>query len=146
MSKLTSYAEEAPFMNIAIEVDGKVYKFNLDTELKIHETKLNTELKEQSRSYAFICMLRNELNQQSKRKFTAMKRKQDELFLKFKAKTDKVTEATAQAKNDKSIIKMQDELDSIESLKSVLDIAVASFTQRKDLLQTLSSNTRKQNT
>lgn len=146
MGKLTDYAEKADFMNIAIEVDGKPYKFNLDTELRIHETKLNDELKNQTRSYAFICMLRNTLRMQLKQKTTNLRRKQDSLFLKFKKETEKVTEAQAQAKSDPKIIKAQDEVDSIQSLLEVLDIAVNSFTMRKDLLQTLSSNTRKQNT
>lgn len=145
MSRLTDYASKAPFMNVAIEIDGQTYKFNLDIQLKIHETKLTTELKEQPRAYAFLCMLRNKIIQQAKKKEKQLERKKNNLFIEWKAKTDKVTEATKNAATDKEVLKLEDELDTIKNLRSVLDICVNGFEQRKDLLQTLSSNLRTEN-
>lgn len=147
MSKLRQYAEKASFMNIAIELDGKVFKFNLDEELIVKETKLNLEVKEQPRNYAFLAMLRTKIKVKIKDQYKALKRKEAELYNKYKDElnTDKVTHINAKVKEDKSLRKLQDTIDHTEHLKDVLDVAVESFMQRKDLLQTLSSNIRKEN-
>lgn len=145
MSKLIDYAAKADFMVIALEVDGKQYKFNLDQELRIQETKLNTELKQQTRQYAFLCMLRNKVKMQVKQKTRILKQKKDALFIKFKATTDKVTEASKRVDTDLGVMKLQKQIDTFTDIQDILDIAVNAFNQRKDLLQTLSSNIRTEN-
>jgi hypothetical protein len=145
MNKLIQYAQEADFMTINLEIDGKKYSFSLDKELRIVETKLNQELKDQARSYAFLAMLRNKVKQQVKHSQRELTNLENALFFKYKEKTDKVTEATKQSKSDPKYLKKQTNLDRLQEIQDVLDIAVTAFLQRKDLLQTLSSNIRTEN-
>lgn len=144
MSKLTKYASEADFMNVSIEIDGKVYKFNLDIQLKIEETNLTTSIKEQPRSYAFLCMLRNKVKVEFKRKSKTLDRKKAELYNKATEGKDKtkVTDIRAKVAVHPEVKKLEDELEHFDELRHVLDICVDSFEQRKDLIQTLSSNLR----
>lgn len=145
MSKLINYAEKADFMNISLDIDGQKYAFNLDKELRIAETKLNEEIKDQTRGYAFLAMLRNKVIQQQKKKQKQFERKKNSLFIEFKKTTAKVTEANQQALATPELRKIQDQVDNLTEIREILDIAVNAFVQRKDLLQTLSSNTRKTN-
>ena len=145
MSLLTQYAEKAEFMNVGLEIDGKPYKFNLDLQLKIQETKLNTELMDQPRAYAFLCMLRNKVKLEVKRKVKLLDRKKAGMYNHYAETMEKVTDINNKIKGSKTIRKMQDDIDAYDDIKSVLDICVDSFNQRKDLLQTLSSNLRIEN-
>lgn len=140
--KLVRYATKADFMNIAIELDGKAFRFNLDNELRVSVTNITNELKDQPRAYAFLCMLRHKILVKLKDEQKNHKRKKDKLFLKYKQTMEKVTEASARAADDPLIQKLEDKLDAITQIKDVLDIAINSFEQRSRLIQTLSANER----
>lgn len=145
MSKLTEYSAKASFMNVSLEIDGKPYSFNLDIQLKIEETRLVSILKEQPRAYAFLCMLRNKVKIEIKKKAKELERKRAGLYNTLAKDMDKVTDINNKLKSNKNLRGMQDRIDDLDEVKSVLDIAVDSFNQRKDILQTLSANLRKEN-
>lgn len=146
MSKLTDYAKTADFMNVSLEIDGKPYKFNLDLQLAIIETKLSTQIKEQPRAYAFLCMLRNKVKIEYKKAVKELDRHKNSLYHAEVAKDAKakVTNVKNAVAVNKQVIAMENKIEELENLRSVLDICVTSFEQRKDLLQTLSSNLRQE--
>ena len=145
MSKLTEYSSKASFMNVSLEIDGKPYSFNLDIQLKIEEEKMVTHLKEQPRSYAFLCMLRNKVKIEIKKKAKDLERKRAARYNQLAETMEKVTDINNKLKSNRLFKEMQDVIDDLDEIKSVLDIAVDSFNQRKDILQTLSANLRKEN-
>lgn len=131
-------------MNVNILLDGKTYSFNLDAELRIEMTKLTGEIKDQPRSYAFLAMLRQKLVVKQRDMDKELKRKKDGMFLKHKQTIEKVTEANAKVNADKEVQKMQDRVDHMNDLISVVGICLNASEQRSRLIQTLSANERKE--
>lgn len=139
-------------MNIEINYGGKVIRFNLYDELKIDDTNAGTlgnELKFQPSSYGFLILLHKKLLSTFETLKQRRKKAWASAYLSAKKSSQTGTRflpdemAKAEADNDSKYnkltllcIKAKDDADTIFA-------CMKSFEQRKDLLQTLSSNNRK---
>ncbi len=132
-------------MDVKIKYGKEVFEFNLNDELKISDSNRDNEIRNHPRSYAFLCMLSvklktivKELHQESKRVYAKRM-----AYLREKAPS--VKEAEIKIRYDKKYLKALDDVTNAEELKDIVDVSVRAFEERKDLLQTLSANTRREN-
>ena len=143
MSKLIEYSSTSPIMDIKIKLNDKVYAFNLDKELRISENRVGAHLMNQARSYAFVAMLHKKLIIKVRDHQKHIARVRD---LAISRHTDSMGIMAAKAKsaNDPKLKKLEDELMHIEEARDTIEVCVRSFEMRKDLIQTLSANIRKE--
>ena len=135
-------------MRVRLSYDGEEFDFNLAAELKINREGLDKELKNHATSYAFISMLHVKLVIKHKElnKSLAAKKNRKIPMVRKQQGLSSLKEAEAYLlKNDKKLRDGERELLALEELKDVLEIAVKSFEYRKDLLQTISANKRREN-
>lgn len=144
MSKLIKYAESSDIMNIKIKYNNQVFDFNLDTELKVSESNIATHLKNQTRSYAFIAMLHKKLIIKVRDEQKAFNRIKGEELASLAAKSGAKWKAEAEISSLPRLVKMERNLLELEEARDVLEVAVRTFEMRKDLIQTLSANIRKE--
>lgn len=136
-------------MFVSITYNGEKIKFNLGKEVQIDEDDLEKELQGQPNKYGFLLLLHKKLLTEFEIAKTTKKKKWAHLYLKAKEEmrngrpiNDDMAKASADS-NSKYIelclrcIKIKDSADTIFA-------AVKAFEQRKDLMQTLSSNIRAQ--
>lgn len=143
MSKLIEYSSTSSIMDIKIKLNDKVYSFNLDKELKISESRVGVHLMNQARSYAFVAMLHKKLIIKARDQQREISRAKDSAVSKW-AETMQITAAKAKAANDLKVKKLENDLMQIEEARDTIEVCVRSFEMRKDLIQTLSANIRKE--
>jgi len=149
MAKGLNLSRTAQLANIRIKYEGEVFKFNLFEEVKITERLLEMEIKEQPSYYGFLTLLQKKLLTRFEDLKLERKKVEGTLFLQFKQEkgangrpmTDDMAKASVLSHKDfilasRACIKAKDDADTIWA-------CVKAFEQRKDLLQTLSSNTRR---
>lgn len=150
MTKKLKQYNSSKLMEISITHKGEKFSFNLFEELKIrNEILMNGDLKTQSSYYGFLMLLHKKLLTTFEELKAERKRIYGVLFFKAKGRvlnnrplSDDLSKAWVE-KNPKYLkatlncIKAKDQADTILS-------CVRAFEQRKDLLQTLSSNVRKE--
>lgn len=149
MKRLSKYYK-SDLMNIQIVYGGKTYRFNLHEELKINEAIINSEIKSQPSSFAFISMLHKKLMEQFESLKQERKRTWATLYLRGKDKfiggrpySDEMAKAYAEKHPRYKTI--TDQCIAVRTNADALYTCVISFIQRKDILQTLSANNRKEN-
>lgn len=147
MSKRLSQYRNLGFLNITIEYGKEVISFNLMDELKVDPDVINNELKTQASKYGFCLLLHKKLLTQYE--YLCKRRQKMWAKLFFKAKEQKINgrpysddlaKAWVETQSEyvaltKKCINAKDDADTILS-------CVKSFEQRKDLIQSLSSNIR----
>ena len=142
-------------MEVNIVFNGETIKFNLNDELKISETRMANELKEQPSIYAYISILHKKLIIQHESFEVKLSKMYGKLFNNYKAsKTSKHYEQTHRPPSDdvcknyvlgatdyvdlqKKVLKAKEDMLTLGSI-------VRRFEQRADLIQTLSANMRKE--
>lgn len=138
-------------MNVDIRYNGQRYRFNLFEELQVSEDSINKELKTQSSSYAFLTQLLVHLEKLSKELEMEQKAawaKSYSIFKEEKGNNGRpLTDDLAKAKADKSKTYITAHKAWLNALfqKGIIQKAVVSFEQRKDLIQSLSANLRNEN-
>lgn len=149
MKKLKDVIKGSTLPNIRVKYGEEVFKFNLFEELGINENQLDKEIKEQPSYYGFLFMLHKKL----KTRFETLKqeriRLEAELFLQYKNEkqsngrplNDEM--AKASVLTDKAYVKLTSQCIKAKDDEDSLFACVQAFSQRKDLIQTLSSNNRK---
>jgi len=143
--KLVKFAETSDMMNIEVVYGTQTFKFNLDEELRIDESAINKHIKGHVRSYAFLSMLYVKLKIKQRDQGRVIKRIYNNLIAEYKPKYKTITEAEAvMRKESKKLREAEDLLGKIEEQHDLIGVAVRSFEARKDLLQSLSANTRKE--
>lgn len=150
MSKRLQAYGDSPLMIIRITHEGEKFTFNLYKELRIrNESLMNKDLQQQPSYYGFLMVLHKKLLSSFEELKSDRKKTYGQLF--FKAKGEKLngrplSDDLAKAwveKHSKYIlatracITAKDQADTVYS-------CVRAFEQRKDLLQTLSSNIRRE--
>jgi len=145
MSKLSKYSAESNIMNVEIEYNGESFKFNLDRELRIKDSNRDNEIRNHARSYAFLCMLNVKLTVVVKELHKELKSTFAKRLTKLRESSNSVKEAELGVYNDKFYVAKQSEVTRAEELKQIIEVSVRAFEERKDLLQTLSANTRREN-
>lgn len=143
MSKIISYSSVSPLMKVKVRYHGEIFEFNLDQELKIMESRVTAHLMNQARSYAFVAMLHKKLIIKARDQQRAINRARD-LAVSRLSSSMQIMAAKAKAGSDKKVIKLEDQLIEIEEARDTIEVCVRSFEMRKDLIQTLSANIRRE--
>lgn len=150
MKKLSNY-RKLDFQTISVQYGNELITFNLNSELRINDDDLQGELITQPKYYGFLLLLQKKLTTE----FEILKQRRKtiwaKLYLRAKGKmiegtarqyTEEMAKSWADSHKDfqritSQCIAAKDDADTIFA-------AVKAFEQRKDILQTLSSNNRKQ--
>lgn len=150
MKRLFKY-KTSKVNEVFIKYGNETINFNIFKEANINEEDIEREIKSQPSKYAFLFVLHKKLLT----KFETLRQHRQELYGKLYAiSKGKVSKSTGRPFSDDlskawveahprytklthQCIKAKDEAD-------VLQGCVRAFEQRKDLIQTLSSNTRKE--
>lgn len=148
MSNLKKY-KSSSLNNIRIKFNGEVIKFNLFEEVTISQNMIDKEIRVQPSHYAFLLLLHKKLLTQFEDLKLERTKIYSQKFLQAKSElhngrplNDDMCKAHANSDEEfvmatKRCIKAKDDADTIYA-------CVKAFEQRKDLLQTLSSNLRKE--
>lgn len=150
--RLGIISKDSKVNEIKIKYNGETFKFNLNEELSINTTKLNQEIKEQPSYYGFLLLLRNRLLTVKE----DLELEKDKVYAHQYLKTsDAINPSTNRPYSDKAAVqKALSAKAYIEASQKFLkakqdhnDInsCVIAFEQRSNLIQTLSSNLRKEN-
>lgn len=135
---------------ISITYNGEKIRFNLFRELRITDANIDREIKYQPSHYGFLALLHKKLLTRFEELKTEKNRLWGHLYLSAKEKVhagrpynDEMCKAYADSHKKyiaahKACIQAKDDADTIFAI-------VKAFEQRKDLIQTLSSNNRKFN-
>jgi hypothetical protein len=137
---------------LTIKYGKEVFTFSLFDELAIKEVNLNRQIKDQPSAYGFLLLLQKKLNTEFEIAKSDRRKLQGKLYLK--AKENLRAKSTGKGYSDEAAkayvyknskynmltrrcIEVKDAADSIYAM-------VRAFEQRKDLMQTLSSNQRRE--
>lgn len=150
MARINKTASTDDSMVLDLVYQGKRYKFNMYEELQIKEIHLDKDIKEHPSSYFFLLTLRTNLDANRKLLEARKKRVWNRIYKMEKAKTgaggrpqsDDLCKAKAEA-SDKYKKSNQLHIEA-ERNWSVINNAVMAFQEKKDLIQTLSANLRKE--
>jgi hypothetical protein len=150
MSKLIKNHGKAGFLQITIQYGDEKISFNLLKELAVSEETINSELKLQPSKYGFCLLLHKKLLTRYEQLCKERKRMWGKLFYMAKETkgsngrlmSDDLAKAYVEKHKDyatltKACIQAKDDADTIYA-------CIKSFEQRKDVIQTLSSNIRSQ--
>jgi len=149
--KLLDLAKESKLNNIRIKLGKETIRFNLFEELIVNENKLTDESLEQPLVYGYLGMVHQKLTrlcadaqqEVDKLKSLALVRAKGVADpLSLRAKSKELAEAEAEIDEE-----YQDALTTLHTLKhqkGILYTCLKSFEQRKDLIQTVSANVRKE--
>jgi len=151
MGRINKYASRSKLMDIHVQLGDEVFRFNLYEELAISEARVNTELLDQASSYAFLGMLHKKLLRAAKDKELEVVKIYNEGYIRFKKE---INEETGKPINDDlakakaattSEYKLACTLAAdIQEKTNLIKVCVDAFEQRKDLIQTISANLRKE--
>lgn len=138
-------------MKISVEYGGEKFEFNLFEELKINESIISKEIKEQPNSYAFLAMLQTKLAYLKDRAKVNEEKIYNKLYDLFKAKINNQTNrpnsddvAKAKAMKHSQYVKARNKTLSLSKQLGTISNCVKAFEQRSSLIQTLSANRRKE--
>lgn len=151
MGRISRYSGKSNLMNILIKYNGEKFQFNLFKETIINEDNITEELKEQPSSYAFLTMLHKSLLKQYAELEILEKKAYAHAYLKHKEANSPVTGrvnsddvAKQKAELDMKYLRAQREVIKSKYEVNILGDCIKAFEQRKDMLQTLSANRRKE--
>jgi len=152
MKKINKYASTSALMNVKIKYGEESYIFNLYEEIIVDENKINSEIRDQPTGYAFLSMLHKKLIRKAQDKKTELDKVHATLFLHFKDELDKNTGransndvAESKVLLDANYLNHLAAYDKAQDERDTIEVCVKAFEQRKDLIQTLSANIRKEN-
>ena len=152
MAKLQKYAETSTLLEINISFGEESFHFNLFKELIISEEKINEEAIEQASSYAFLSMLHTKVLRVAKDKKAEMEKIYAKKYVNYKTTIDPDTKRPYPKETAKEMATKNPTYQEAirvyhqaEEEASILWSCVKAFEQRKDLIQTLSANLRKNN-
>lgn len=148
MGKLGDIARGASLLDITITVNGEKVRFNLYKELRIQSNDLNSDILAQPRLYSFLSMVYSECKLKEEEAEAAAKRIYAELYVKFKKlkgesgrpNSDDMSKALAE-KSTKYQVALRKVMFAKQKSRTIYT-CLEGFRQRKDLIQTLSSNIR----
>lgn len=147
MKRLAHYTK-SKILDIRIRYNGELIVFNLATELRIQRVMLNENLKKQPTYYGFCLLLHKKLLAIFEQLKSDREAAYGRLFLK--AKSTKVMNgrpysddaAKAYVESHKEFTGITTQCIKARQDADIVWAAVKGFEQRKDLLQSISSNVR----
>lgn len=131
---------------ISVKYKGKIVTINITKELSIDENIINSQLKNIPSSYAFLCLLRDNL---IKKKDTLEREKNiaySKAWLFYKESDNRLNNDTANHKamvNPKYLSIEERYLKAVHKANKLISICRA-YESRERIIQTLSANIRKQ--
>lgn len=131
---------------ISVKYKGKLVTINITKELSIDETIINSQLKNIPSSYAFLCLLRDNL---IKKRDTLEREKNiaySKAWLFYKESDNRLNNDTANHKamvNPKYLSIEERYLKAVHKANKLISICRA-YESRERIIQTLSANIRKQ--
>lgn len=151
MGRINKYSSKSNLMNILIRYNNEKFQFNLFKETVINEDNITEELKDQPSSYSFLTMLHKGLLKQYSGYEILEKKAYAHAYLKHKEANSPITGrvnsddvAKQKAELDMKYLKAQRASINAKYEVNVIGDAIKAFEQRKDMLQTLSANRRKE--
>lgn len=130
---------------LTIRYKGKRVKINLSKELAINENLINGQLKEQPSNYAFLCLLRDQAikdrDQLEKEKDAAYSSAW--LFYKGNNAINNDAASHKAETNNKYQSKVEQHIEATHKAARLISVCRA-FEARERIMQTISSNLRKQ--
>lgn len=145
MSKLAKYASTSPIMDIRLKYKAELFKFNLNDEMRVDEGHVNQKIKTHIRGHAFLNVLAVKLKIQYSQAKKTLARHESSKLMDFKIKGRTIAEAESlMYKKFPELQRQEDELLALEEFKDLVDACLRSFETRKDLLQSLSANVRRE--
>lgn len=148
--RLSEIASKTNLMEISISYGTERFNFNLYQELVVNERNINHELMVQPTSYAFLSLLHKKLYRKQKDMEQELNKIYAKLYIRFKEESQVEVYRVNKDYIDQKVIKHKDyqaalsAYNSAESDCKIIETCVRSFEQRKDLIQTLSANIRKE--
>lgn len=131
---------------ISVKYKGKIVTINITKELSIDENIINSQLKNIPSSYAFLCLLRDNLI----KKMDALEREKNIAYSKawlfYKESDNRLNNDTANHKamvNPKYLSIEERYLKAVHKANKLISICRA-YESRERIIQTLSANIRKQ--
>lgn len=131
---------------ISVKYKGKIVTINIAKELSIDENIINSQLKNIPSSYAFLCLLRDNLI----KKRDALEREKNIAYSKawlfYKESDNRLNNDTANHKamvNPKYLSIEERYLKAVHKANKLISICRA-YESRERIIQTLSANIRKQ--
>ena len=149
MKRLTYY-KVSKINHLHINYGGEKIRINLWRELRITPESIDAELKNQPSSYGFLLMLHKRLLADFEEAKLERGRVYGKLFLSSKGKTGANNRlfseeaCKAYAESHPHFIEASQKCIMIRKQADEVYSAVRAFEQRKDLMQTISSNQRKE--
>ena len=131
---------------ISVKYKGKLVTINITKELSIDENIINSQLKDIPSSYAFLCLLRDNL---IKKRDTLEREKNiaySKAWLFYKESDNRLNNDTANHKamvNPKYLSIEERYLKAVHKANKLISICRA-YESRERIIQTLSANIRKQ--
>lgn len=131
---------------LEIKYKGKLYSINISEELSIDENLLNSSLRESPSNFEFLCHLKDEACFRRNKREREKDAVYSEVWLFYKKSDSRISnemashKATSNAKYQSYLQKFQ----KAEYLANQLISICKAFESRERMLQTLSSNLRKQ--
>lgn len=155
MKKLENIVRKSDLMEINIKYGRDTINFNLYEELVIDEDFIQRELEKQPANYSYLSVLYAHLVRKYEDEQAKFQRKEAELYIKYKTTEKSKYFALTGRPPDKDTTKYYVEQDRsyLVALKTLnkakfnmllIKAALNSFEQRKDMLQTLSANRRRE--
>ncbi len=138
-------------MVITLKLNGESIKIDLNEELSFSETRINKELHQQPAHYAYLSMLLVKFKKELSKSQVELEKVRGELFIEYKSDIDNETGrpysndlALAKVLLEEDFITAQERVIENEEKYGIVKAAVDAFNQRKDLIQSLSANLRKE--
>lgn len=151
IKKLKAYSLTSELMVVKIQYGDEKFVFNLGKEVEIKEGLEQEELINQPSAYAFLTSLHKKLLKEQSLLKIQEKKAYAHAYLKYKEEINNNTsrpnsDDTAKAKAELNIkyLDKQKLLINITYEVQIIEACVRAFEQRKDILQTLSANQRKE--
>lgn len=156
-SKIFQLASKAELMNVSIKFGKQEFQFNLYEELRIVESDMQDDIIQHPASYGFLKMLHTKLSLKVKDLEISKRSKEEELrvyylgdkkseYYKENSKFPSQGLADSLVKSNDNYLEILNKLNKAEKDRNLIEACVLAFEQKKDLIQTLSANIRKERT
>lgn len=151
LKKLTGISKKSELMNVSIKFGDETFVFNLREELNINMDGMDHEFNDQLASHSFLSMLKEKLTLKRDDLEAAVNHRRSQLFVELKTKIDRSTGRPPSDDLVNAKIALDDEfriankkLRDVKRDLGTITTCFYAFSNRKDLLQTLSANKRKE--
>lgn len=158
MPSLDTYSEKSSLMKANIKVQHgdkvKTYKIDLTNAMDLNENMVNHHIRKYPKYYSFLLMLYHRINKHFEEFEQDLKRLRSEKHIYYKSKKGPyyIKEGKYPSEDivksyielDESYISLSNKLLSIRHERDKIDRILKAYETRKDLLQSLSANIRRE--